>query len=218
MCCHVRVIKEYPSDMRLWPDSTMDALCTFADCVACVATHARRSHGTTWSIAWVPQEAEEEFRAHLTPSVLNDWIDLDPEKNRAQAQTLSIAVSEILRRNPLPDDVFTKVGYVYHADRSSPHAETLLMNYIIKSGLDVDEEIGTSDDSCYPCVEYMQVLNSLAGRTLRLMGCNWRVKIPMSFPEMDGEHKEMLAAKLLKTLRILVRNRANDPWIINYRD
>lgn len=191
----------------------MDILCTFAQSVACIATHARLFHGRTWRIIWV-QEAEEEFRAHLPLSLLNEWFNLDTDNDSEQAPaSLRIAVSEIQEREQLPQDDFTKNGDSYHADRSLPHAESLLMSYINKHGLDVEAVIGTSDDSCYPCLEYMKILNSLAGRGFQLMGCNWSVEIPMSFPEMDGEHKERLAAKLLDTLRILVRNRARDPWI-----
>ncbi len=159
----------------------------------------------SWTVNWVESDVQP-FDATLTDAQLVEWFThgaVDAKESEEWQEMISYIIESVLP----PRYGLRKDGNRYTTETSFPHAEAALLHHIASIDTPVDgDRIGTSDKvSCYPCRAYNTVMSKLHGLNIMLPPCQWlSLPLPMSFPNMTPEGRNLLTEKLLETLRKLV--------------
>ncbi len=142
----------------------------------------------SWTIVWAAQETLP-CAVDLDESSLKAWL---PEFDLEAKQGNRDAV----------DSIFEQIRDPHIKSPQDPnyaHAEGALLRCLLDSGAPVDLYLGTSDDTCYACYEYLNAVNSTHGTSFKVRACSGYVH-PTAFPEMDEDVARVLRKSLMETL------------------
>ncbi|RDX43018.1 hypothetical protein OH76DRAFT_1247090 [Lentinus brumalis] len=163
-------------------------ICSFAESVGQVAWAWARLINHPWTIVWAHQETLP-CAVELDESSLKGWLSgVDIYGNEGTLYAFNAVLETIcdLRTGPPHDPNYA-------------HAEGALIRSLLDSGAPGDLFLGTSDDTCYPCCEYLTAVNSIHGTSFKVRACSGCVH-PTAFPEMDEDVAQALRKSLLDTL------------------
>ncbi len=136
-------------------------LCRFAEYVQMVAWERARLVKHPWTTVWATQEAlpcavdlDESFLTRLLSE-----FDIDGDEGNRDAFNVILKNIRDFRTSSPPTANYA-------------HAESALIRILLDSGASGDLFLGTSDDTCYACCEYLQAVNKIHGTMFRLRACS----------------------------------------------